>query len=232
MVTPHSRILYCSLIGVASLLLCQCETTRTVKSTRSSFSFDDQMWGGQGGGDSDKIRSKFAERGYSINEDGTIKANKSDLYKGDKPRGFDGEFGTKKAKFRKTEARTNAFKTPEYLKMQDYAGVTNARESGNSARENDKQKSRNSAAGKLFASKTEKTSALTTFDTGAAAESGDSFATGGDRVGNRAIESAPIADGPSQTAAGAGYTRNSSLTVDDVRKILSPGTYADARNLD
>lgn len=190
------------------------------------------MWGGQGGGDTGKIRSKFAERGYTINEDGSIKADHADLYKGEKPRGFDGEFGTKKAKFSKTEARTKAFKTPEYLKRQEFAGVSEARETNKGARENDSEKSRNKATGKLFASKSENVSTFATFDTNSADGVDGTFTTSSDRIGSRGIDTAPVADGPSQRAAGAGYTKNSSLSVDDVKKLLNPGGYADARHLD
>lgn len=57
-----------SLLAIAAvLLLCQCETKRTYgEIRRGSVKFDQAMWGGQGDNDAGEIRSKFAEKGYSI----------------------------------------------------------------------------------------------------------------------------------------------------------------------
>jgi hypothetical protein len=205
------------------LVLCQCETKRTVKSTRSSISFDQKSWGGQGGGtDSQEIRSKFAERGYKITEDGTIKADKPDLYQGKKPRGLDGEFGTKTARFEKMNAETKQFKTPEYLKRQEYAGVKTASESGSSAREGNSSQSRDRQAGKLFSKDSKSSTELDNFKTGSSAYSNREFATSADRSAP-SVPEAPRAIGTPRTA---GYQDNVTMSMDDVKKMLNPNSYA------
>lgn len=222
MVNPcHTAARLCVSVFLA-LVLCQCETTRTVKSTRSSFSFDEKMWGGQGDADTGEIRSKFAERGYTIADDGTILADKPDLYKDKRPRGLDGNFQTKKARFEKTEAETKAFRTPEYLKRQEYAGVSSARESGQSAREGNSTRSPDKAAGKLFEKKAKSSTELATYDTGSYRESGEVFETKADKSAS-AVPDAPRATG---TPRKAGYQDNVALSMDEVKKMLNPGSYA------
>ncbi len=215
---------FCTLVAVTVLasLLCQCATTRTVKSTRSSISFDQKMWGGQGNADSEKIDSKFAKRGYIIDEQGNIVADHPDLYKDKRPRGLDGEFATKKARFRKMEAETKAFPTPEYLARQQFDGVSSAREAGRTAREGNSQQSPDKAAGKLFAKKTERSNALATYKTGAYRESGEVYEAGSDREAS-AVAEAPRAVGTPRTK---GYQENVAMSMDDVKKMLNPGAYA------
>jgi hypothetical protein len=213
----------------AALLLCQCETQRTVKSTRSSISFDEGMWGGQGGGsDQGKIRSKFAEKGYTIAEDGSIKADRPNLYADSKARGTDGKFSKKQARFRKTEARTKEFRTPEYVKRQQFRGAEEARESGSSAREGNFESSRDRASGQLFGKKTESSSDLASFNAGSTRDAGRTFTTEGDREASEAVRAAPVADGRKQMM---GYQDNASLSMDDVKKMVSPGDYARRKRL-
>lgn len=218
---PHSLRLVT--LAMTALFLCQCETQRTVKSTRSSISFDEGMWGGQGGGEkSSQIRSKFANRGYSIAEDGSIKADKSDLYAGQKPRGLNGKFEKKEARFKKAKAETKAFRTPEYLKRQEYAGVTAARESGSAAREGNSHQSQDKASGKLFKKKTQSSTELATFNTGSHRDRDRVFETQADRMAS-AVADAPRATGTPRTM---GYQDNVSMSMDDVKKMLNPNAYA------
>lgn len=221
MLFPHP--LRCATLAMTALALCQCETQRTVKSTRSSISFDQSMWGGQGGGeDSSKLRSKFANRGYSIAEDGSIQADKPDLYAGQKPRGLDGEFGKKEARFKKTKAETKAFRTPEYLKRQEYAGVTTAKESGAAAREGNSNQSKDKDSGKWFKKTSRSSTELATFETAAHGDRDKVFATRADRMAP-AVAEAPRATGTPRTM---GYQDNVSMSMDDVKKMLNPNAYA------
>lgn len=224
MVTLRHPLLTVPLLLAIAAILCQCKTTRTVKSTRSSFTFDEKMWGGQGGGgeDTQEIRSKFAERGYTLAEDGTIKADKPDLYKDQRPRGLDGDFQTKRARFEKTEAETKAFRTPEYLKRQEYAGITSARESGIMAREGDSSRPPDRASGKLFEKQSKDSTDLATFGTATDRDAEDTFATSADRDA-AAVTKAPRAVG---TPRKAGYQDNVALSMDDVKKMLNPGAFA------
>lgn len=217
----HSLRIVALLAAVATLS--QCESKRTVKSSRSSISFDEGMWGGQGGGtDNSKIRSKFAERGYSFSEDGSIKADKTDLYAGQKPRGLDGKFDKKEARFGKMKAETKAFRTPEYLKRQEYAGISTARESGLTAREGNSTQSKDVAAGKLFKKSARNSNEWDTFQTGSHRDSGNTFETSADRLAPAYTE-APRATGTPRTM---GYQDNVSMSMDDVKKMLSPNAYA------
>lgn len=224
MVTPRHPLFTVPLILAIAATLCQCKTSRTVKSTRSSFTFDEKMWGGQGGGgeDTQEIRSKFAERGYTIAEDGTIKADKPDLYKDKRPRGLDGDFQTKTARFDKMEAETKAFKTPEYLKRQEYAGIANARENGMTAREGNSTRTPDRAAGKLFDKKAKDSTDLATFGTSTHRDAENTFATSADRDAS-AVTEAPRAIG---TPRKAGYQDNVAMSMDDVKKMLNPEAYA------
>jgi hypothetical protein len=228
MVIPRNPLVTALAVMLPALLLCQCETTRTVKSTRSSFSFDQQMWGGQGDADSDKIDSKFAKRGYTIDEQGNIVADHPDLYKDQRPRGLGGEFQTKQARFKKMEAETKAFPTPEYLARQQFDGVSSARESGRTAREGNSQQSPDKAAGKLFAKKTDSSNALATYETGSYRESGEVYQTGSDRAASAVVD-APRAVG---TPRSKGYQDNVAMSMDDVKKMLNPGAYARGTGID
>ncbi len=223
MVNPRRPLATFSGAALLAALLCQCETTptRTVKSTRSTFSFDERMWGGQGQADSQAIRSKFAERGYTISEDGTIQADKPDLYSGQKPRGLK-DFETKAARFEKDRAETKAFRTPEYLKRQEFAGVTAARESGSAAREGNSTQSPDQASGKLFDKRAKNSTELPAFATGRDRESGRVHPTAAD-VAADAVVNAPRATG---TPRKSGYQDNVALSMDDVKKMLNPGAYA------
>jgi hypothetical protein len=225
------RFISAAFLAGAALPLCQCKTVRSYgEIRRGSVSFDEQMWGGQGGGaDTGKIRSKFAERGYSIGEDGTIKADKPNLYADSAARGTDSKFGKKQARFRKTEARTNEFRTPEYVKRQQFRGVETAHESGSTAREADFGNSRDRQAGKLFGRKSNASSELAVFETGTNRNADRNFGTGADSVGSAAIASAPVADGTSRKI---GYQDNAALSMDDVKKMLNPGLYSRAKGLD
>lgn len=221
--------LVCAAVLAVSLL-CQCETKRTYgEIKRSTISFDQSMWGGQGASDEKEIRSKFAEKGYSIGDDGQIVADKPNLYSDQKARGVDGGFDKKEAKFKKSEARTKEFRTPEYIKRQQYSGVESARESQSVAREGNFGQSRDRDANRLFQRKTKSSTELASFDTGTYQDANRTFSTASDSEGSRAIENAPIADGIRQTQ---GYRDNAALSVDDVKKMLNPGYYSRLKGLE
>lgn len=213
----------CGAILLSALVLCQCETVRTVKSTRSTgYTFDEKDWGGQGGGAPRGDEAKVTQRGYSLAEDGTVIADKPDLYKDKRPRGLDGAFESKKARFKKMEAETKAFRTPEYLKRQEFAGVTAARESSRAAREGNSTASPDKAMGKLFAKKAKSSTELATYRTAADREAGEVFETRPASAAT-AVAEAPRATGTPRTK---GYLENVSMSLDDVKKMLNPGAYA------
>lgn len=224
MVTPLHHLRICAGLATISVFLCQCETQRTVKSTRSTISFDQRTWGGQGSGDnSQEIRSKFAERGYQVQEDGTIKADKPDLYSTEKLNGFEKQFGTKEARLKKDIAKTNEFKTPEYLVRQDFKGDKTARESGTLARESNSEKSQDRQSGKFFKSKTKSSGELAAYGTKDYGDGNNAFKTKTDRATSAAVANSANASG---TTRPVGYQDNISMSMDDVKKMLNPGSYA------
>lgn len=235
MVIPHpslARFLPRVVLGASAVLfLCQCETQRTYgEIRRGSIQFDPAAWGGQGGGSDEKeIRSKFAEKGYTIGEDGSIIADNPNLFADKKASGLDGKFGKKEAKFKNKEAKTKEFPTPEYIKRQQFAGAESARESGATAREGNSNQSQDKDARKLFSRTNRQTSSeLASFETSRTGDTQKRFSTDSDAIGSSAISEAPRAGGLRQTA---GYRSNAGLTVDDVKKMLSPGVYADRTGL-
>ena len=204
-------------LAVLPVLLCQCKTQRTVLGTRpGSVSFA----GGEKTGDTKEIQKKWADKGYKIDKDGLIKADNPDLYSGDKARGVGKEFGKKQAKLGNSQSFNKEFKTPEFIKRQEFAGVSEARESGGAARENNQS---NKAGSKLFGSRTKDTSSMDALGTKTFDESSKVFGTSANISGTKAIENSPRATG---SPAQLGYRDNAAMSFDDVKKMLNPGSYA------
>lgn len=224
MIFQHRQIFTTAGSLAAMVFLCQCETERTVTTRKSTVSFDQGMWGGQAEGSSGEDKKKITQRGYEIGPDGSIIADKPNLYADKKVRGVDKQFGKKQARFKNMEAKTKEFKTPEYLVRQDFK-TGEAREAGATAREGG---SRDRQAGKLFATKSKTSSDVGSYETGNFRQSGNIFSTNADRIGSAGVAEAPIADGTRQTM---GFQDNASMSVDDVKKLLNPGSYARSTGL-
>jgi len=232
MVILPRQMLLTAVALLSVLFLCQCQTQRTYGEVRQgSISFDERAWGGQGGNsDESAIRSKFAERGYTVAEDGTLVADKPNLYANDKAKGVDGKFGKKEARLQKDQAATKQFKTPEYLKRQNYNGYEESRFGDADAREGNFDNSRDGGSGRLFANrkKTDSTGQMNNFNTGSYRESGQTYATNQDRRGTTGLNNAADAQG---SPFKAGY-QDSKLTLDDVKKMVDPSDYARAKRLE
>ena len=212
------------------LLLPACATKRTVKSVRpGKVSFDNQMWGGQGDSDSDdeEIKSKFAERGYTISEDGTIKADNNELFTNKSKLGNKAFSGKKNARIENRNAAKKAFRTPEYLKRNSYTGANKtaseggllskltgrtANETGMTVRKND--------AGFL--------KRMNPFATNQYRGANSNYSTYQNRGIARSQANAPVADGIQKRA---GFIDEFEMSVDGVKRLLNPNAYADARGL-
>ncbi len=227
-------------ISMASLL-CHCETLkpeRTVTTRKSSVAFAEDvakrdanaapqkrgLFGRKKApkAESQVIGGKLSEApmsGFTRTAEGNYVPTNRNLYAGEKAKGIDGKFDKKQAKFKKMEAETKAFKTPEYLKMQEYAGVKTAREAGTAAKEAD---SKAKESGKLFDSKTESSKDLDQFSTNTFAGADDAFSTSADRIGSDALSNSATAVGLRQQT---GYKSNARLSMDDVKKMVNPGSY-------
>jgi len=210
----------------AVLCLCQCETQQTVTTRSTKYSVSGENAGGKD--DSDAIRKKFTNHGFSVDKDGNFKADKDNLYGDNKARGSEGEFRTKDSKYGNSDFKTNKFKTPEYLKMQDFNGTKKAREDGNFAREGDFKKSGLRDGRKLFRNQSKDSTEYASYNTGQYAKEGKKFSSGNNRLSMNAMDAAPEAVGTRQAM---GYKENYSLTKDSVKKMISPGTYSRAAKL-
>ena len=179
--------------------------------------------------DEDEIRSKFTNRGYKIDDKGNIKANTGDLYSDRNSREGSKAFGGKKdARLGGRNPVKKEFKTPEYLKRKSFNGANeNAREGGMFAREGG---SRASETGQSFEKKEswfgQQKSRLGNQQFG----ENKSFTRTSNRQGSRAIANAPVADGLRRTA-GFLDESNTKMSVSDVKKMLNPNAYANAKGL-
>ena len=128
-------------------------------------------------------------------------------------------FTGKRAKLKKDEFASKEFHKPEYLKRQEFAATQSFREADQTARESGEETTRFS---KLF--KTHSHSATNQ----SAAENGSrnqlfnrTFDTKTDRTAARAQRQAAI---PEPVNATAGYQDNAAMTMDDVKKLVNPGS--------
>lgn len=207
---------------LAMIFLCQCETQRTYGLKHStSYSIAGRTAGEAD--DSKKIRDKFVNHGFQVDENGHMSAKRNNLYTDSADKLSAGKFQTKDAKLGKSDFNTKSFKTPEYLKMQDYNATKTARESSNLAREGNFDKLKWNKGGKLFRNQSKSATEYAAYDTGQYAREGRKFSARDDNSVMKTMKKAPNARG---TMNSVGYRENSSLTLDDVKKMLSPNTYA------
>ncbi len=221
-----SRALAAGLAAVALLGLTSCLTTREAKSNvRTRIGFDNNFLKGRGveADDSDKIRKKFADSGWTTDEDGKMTARNPNLYEGEEV-GRGRDFKKKNAHLSKRDAEKKYFDTPEYLERQQYA-TDEAREGGDSAREGlfDRNRPEESGRSANADSKPGFLAGLNPFKTSTARESGDTYRTSADREGTRAQADAVVPRGVSQGELG--YYSDSINTMDDVKKLLHPEAF-------
>jgi hypothetical protein len=209
-------------------LLGACVTKREAKgNVRTSFGFDSSAWGGAAGGDdSDKIRTKFAESGWKVDETGQLRPTNeknADLYKGKSVRrGRD--FAKTDAKLGNREAKTKAFRTPEYLERQTFQ--TKAAKGADSlAREGafDSHRATESGRAAKTAEKPGILAGLNPFRGETARESDQNYRTTANREGSRAQENAAVATGVRQSELG--FYKDSVRTMDDVKRLLHPEAF-------
>ena len=210
------------------LMAVSCTTKREARSqVKTSFGFDGKTWGGQGGDDSDKIRSKFAQSGWKIDETGQIRperAEDANLYSGQYV-GKGRDFKKSDANLSKREARTKEYKKPEYLDRIGYQTKEN-RLSGDLARESDFAANQAGEAGRAARTPDGEPgilAGLNPFRSKTARESGRTYRTGSDRIGTQARSESVTATGVTQ--AQMGFRDQSVQSVDDVKKLLHPEAF-------
>lgn len=218
------------LIFVGTGLLCQCTPERTVISQRQTgYKF---MGHNDGELESNKKKSPGANRIATTNKnEKSIKNSKGEVIRTEKRddlysdrssataqetgRSFDGK---KQAKLKQSSMAKKEFKTPEYLKRQQFATKSYNEGSNQQARESNQE---TQFVKKLFDTKSSDMGNKAARENGSVASRFDKdFATSSNRTGTKAQKNAAIPTGAVQGLSG--YKENMSLSVDDVRKMVSP----------
>lgn len=210
------------------LVTASCATKREAKSqVKTSFGFDGKTWGGQGGDDSDKIRSKFAQSGWKIDETGQIRPEREEdanLYSGQYV-GKGRDFKKSDARLSKREARSKEYKKPEYLDRIGYQ-TKESRLTGDAARESDFAANRAGESGRTAHVPDGEPgilAGLNPFRSKTARESGRTYRTGSDRIGTKGRSESVTATGATQ--AQMGFRDQSVQSMDDVKKLLHPEAF-------
>ncbi len=221
-------------------LLCQCQTTeqaaaggadapkkgykRTVKSTRTTgYSIrtkDDAEAEKLNSGKLGALSSYKTEKEIRDSKGKLVRTERKTIYD-DKDGNTANETGrsfrgTKDAKLGKNKFGEKQFKTPEYIKRQEFSGnkdyaTSLARESGDES----------SLAEKLFSTKSKKSGMKSARESGqSASQANKSFATKSDSLSarKRTVE-------PTGVAGQAGYAENAYMSMDDVKKLVNPSSY-------
>ena len=191
---------------------------------RSSYSFDEGVWGAKTKDDSKKIREKFAS-GFKTDESGNIiptREKNNSMFSGDKFHGGDKKLEEKKARLSGKKISGKDIDMPEYLTRQKDFAASDARGGDKEARESmfskfrlkdTDQKAR--TPGKSWLEK------LGVVKTGDARESGRKYKTSKNReLAKAGRESAK--PNPRKMSPGGGFYRDSDLSIDDVRDLVSP----------
>jgi len=219
--------------------LSSCETTQDLtkkfgvrqekSSVRSSFGFDEEMWAGQGGGnkeDEKKMRSKWADAGWTLDDDGNIKGAKNEnLYSGES-RDAKKRFGTKAARLGDREVTREVYRTPEYLERQEFRDSKKAREGALVSREANFDGNRAGEAGVAARESGESPGflqGLNPFRTKTARASNQRFQTSANREASRAQADAAVPNAGRMPRDG--NMARSAMTMDDVKKMLAPESY-------
>jgi len=217
------RLSYC-IIGIlgAATLWTGC-TQRTVTTRQRSYSI-----AGSESDDRDELRERYAT-GFSMGEDGTMQSDKKDLYEGQAFREAENsERGLKSFRMGKGELDMKEYRTPEYLTRQGEFRTKDSR-MARDARESDVERFTTAYSEQQAHIKDSKPGFLDWLNPfskkGDYRDSSKSYRTFDNRNVNRAIDSAPSPVPMSQVGASPQDQRNTALSMDDVKKMVSPGTY-------
>ncbi len=208
-------------VALASVILSSCATKRTVLSERrGTTKFGDD--------DSDEIRKKFTDHGYSIDESGTINADNKNLYSNRDSKAGNKVFGGRKdARIQNRNASKKEFKTPEYLKRSQYNGTIKTPYESSMVAEDGNNRA--SETGRSFAKKEAGfIQKMNPFASKRFRGSNDTFKTTANYTGTKALRNSPRADGVQRTS---GFLGDAEMTVDDVKRMVNPNAYANAKGL-
>ncbi len=217
------RFGYC-IIGLlcAATLWTGC-TQRTITTRQRSYSI-----AGSESDDRDELRDRYAT-GFSMGEDGTMQSDKNDLFEGRSFRKAEGsERGLKSFRMGKGELDMEEYRTPEYLTRQGEFRTKDSR-MARDARESDVDRFTTAYGDQQANIKDSKPGFLDWLNPfskkGDYRDSGRSYRTFDNRNANRAADSAASPVPMSQVGASPLDQRNTALSMDDVKKMVSPATY-------
>jgi len=127
--------------------------------------------------------------------------------------------GQKEARVKESKFAQKDFKTPEYLKLQEFNGSKSFRDGTMEA--NESNDSNKLFSGKFFKTETSSAGDQSARENGAAARRSDkTYGTGSDRNASRAMETPAI---PTGVAGVSGY-RDLEMSMDDVKKLINPAS--------
>lgn len=217
-------------IVISCLVFCQCKPVRTVTPRGTTgYKFkginENELA-------SEKKKNEGASRiANTLKNEKTIKNSKGEVVKVEKrdnlyadrsaatARETGSTFnGKKQAKVGKNKVTKKEFKTPEYLKNSEFAGTKSFRDAGQTARESGSENKR--VANKLFQTKSNSTGDNVARESGSTNRNSDkSFKTALNRTASKAQDNAAI---PTPFDGMRGYRDNAHMTVDDVKKLVTP----------
>ena len=210
--------------AVSSIFLASCDTYEELSGVRTSYKIDESVWGSKD--DSGKIREKYAESGWKVDDEGNItpaREKNKEMFTDKEFRGSDKKVGEKRARLSKKRIDGDAVDMPEYMSRQkDFAkkeskvGEKRVRES---LRDKFRLKDRDQVADTRGKSWLEK---LGLVDTDQARESGKKYKTSKNRELAKAWDNA-MEPTPRERPTKGGFYRDSNMTIDDVKQLVSPG---------
>ncbi len=235
--------MFLAIVGV--LFCCQCQTTEEADSSLPQSKFGklgtvskvgikrESGYKFAGNEEEDK-KSEAAERIQdSTKNEKVIKNSKGevvrkeprgDLYSdGDSNLGFETNraFGARKeARIKDSKFAQKDFKTPEYLKLQEFNGSKDFKDGAMQA--NESGDSKRLFDGKFFKTETKSASDQAARESGTtASRTSKTYRTSTDRSASRAMENPAL---PVGVAGMSGYQDNLEMSMDDVKKLINPAS--------
>ena len=127
--------------------------------------------------------------------------------------------GNKAARFKKDSFAGSEFRTPEYLKRQQYNGTKDYRDGSQKSREDGTE---SKLADRLFKTKAASDDNQLARESGSNSRQDDkTFRTSADRTGTKALSESKVPEGVPQS----GYRENAMMSMDDVKKMVNPSSY-------
>ena len=178
--------------------------------------------------DSDKLKQRYAS-GFEVGKDGTMQTSKKTLYEDKSYRKTrNNEIDLKNYRLGNKDLDIKEYRTPEYLTRQkDYR--TKDSRMNKDARESDLGRFTTTYGDREARIKKPKLGFLDWLNPFSKKktyrEANNNYRTSRNRAGTRAVDSAPTPVPMSQIGASPQKQINQSLSMDDVKKMISPGSY-------